>query len=356
MAQTLTVAQRNALFAQATRQNIQGLSKKMITNGGTTVSFEIPKARLLSKVYLEIDYDLKLKKGTSSKNTLSCDKFTPYRPIRRLSVDLNNGWSPYVIDGCSIAILSAMRTHGYSIFPQSDDTRGVCYCPRELTASENGTDFKMRTMIELPLTLNDRDPIGIVLAQNPETLIEIKVDFETENNMIPLSNGMSLEVNSITVQPTTETFSIPAVQEAFPDISVVKLVTSRTETFAGNGQNIIDLQTGTIYRKLVFILEDMDGNPFKDDDITSNVDIIFNTADVNYSVPANLIRHKNEVAYGERMPRGVYIFDFSDNGIPNYGGTRDYIDTTKLTMFQLRFNSDKAGRCRIVSENLARLV
>ena len=100
----------------------------------------------------------------------------------------------------------------------------------------------------------------------------------------------------------------------------------------------------------------MDGNPFEDSDITSNVDIIFNTADVNYSVPANVIRHKNEVAYGERMPKGVYIFDFSDNGIPNYGGTRDYIDTTKLTMFQLRFNSNKAGRCRIVSENLARLV
>ena len=54
--------------------------------------------------------------------------------------------------------------------------------------------------------------------------------------------------------------------------------------------------------------------------------------------------------------KGVYIFDFSDNGIPNYGGTRDYIDSTKLTMFQVRFNSNKAGRVRIVSENLARLV
>lgn len=356
MAQTLTVAQRNALFAQATRQNIQGLSKKSVKNGGTTVSFEIPKARLLSKVFLEIDYNLKIKKGTSSLTELSCDKLTPYRPIRRLSVDLNNGWSPYVIDGASIAILAAMRTQAHSIFPQSEDENGMCYCPKELTVSADGTDFKMHTMIELPLTLNDRDPIGIVLAQNPETLIEIKVDFETENNMIVLADGMTLEVNSITVQPTTETFSIPAVQEAFPDISVVKLVTSRVEAFAGNGQNIIDLQTGTIYRKLAFILEDMDGNPFEDDDITSNVDIIFNTADVNYSVPANVIRHKNEVAYGERMPKGVYIFDFSDNGIPNYGGTRDYIDTTKLTMFQLRFNSNKAGRCRIVSENLARLV
>ena len=126
--------------------------------------------------------------------------------------------------------------------------------------------------------------------------------------------------------------------------------------FAGNGQNLIDLVTGTIYRKIAFIIEDLDGNPFSDDDITSNIDLIFNTADVNYSVPPKLIRHKNEMQFGEEQPKGVYIFDFSDNGIPNYGGTRDYIDSTKLTMFQVRFNSNKAGRIRIVSENLARLV
>lgn len=356
MAQTLTVQQRNSLFAQATRQNLQGLTRKSVSQGASTLTFEVPKARLLSKVYLEIDYNLKVKKGTASSANITTDKLTPYQPIRRLSIDLNNGWSPYVIDGKAFAILSAMRQQGHTVFPQSDDETGFCYCPKTIVTTEEGTAVHMHTLLELPLTLNDRDAIGIVLAQNPETLIEIKVDFETENNMLPILDGMSVEVDSITVQPTTETFSIPAVQEAFPDISVVKLVTSRNEAFTGNGQNVIDLVTGTIYRKLAILIEDMDGNPFTDEDITSNIDIIFNTADVNYSVPANLLRHKNELAYGERMPKGVYIFDFSDNGVPNYGGTRDYIDTTKLTMFQLRFNSNKAGRVRIISENLARLV
>lgn len=356
MAQTLTVQQRNALFAQATRQNIQGLTKKSVTSGGSTLTFEIPKARLLSKVYLECDYKLKVKKGTASSAVITTDKLTPYQPIRRLSVDLNNGWSPYVIDGKAFAILGAMRQQAHTIFPQSADETGYCYCPATITATDSGASVHMHTLLELPLTLNDRDAIGIVLAQNSETLIEVKVDFETEQNMLPILNGMQVEVESITVQPTTETFSIPAVQEAFPDISVVKIVNSRNEAFTGNGQNIIDLVTGTIYRKLAILIEDMDGNPFSDEDITSNIDIIFNTADVNYSVPANLLRHKNELAYGQRMPKGVYIFDFSDNGVPNYGGTRDYIDTTKLTMFQLRFNSNKAGRVRVISETLARLV
>ena len=85
MAQSMTVQQRNALFAQATRQNIQGMAKKKITQGATTVSFEIPKARLLSKIWLEIDYKFKLKSSTvSSVNT---SKLTPYAPIRRMSLD-----------------------------------------------------------------------------------------------------------------------------------------------------------------------------------------------------------------------------------------------------------------------------
>lgn len=354
MAQSMTVQQRNALFAQATRQNIQGMAKKKITQGATTVSFEIPKARLLSKIWLEIDYKFKLTSSTvSSVNT---SKLTPYAPIRRISLDLNNGWSPYVLDGKSYAVLAGMRQQSHVVFPQSESKDGFCYCPETLSAGASGVSNTMRTTIELPLCLNDRDPIGIILAQSPETLIEVKVDFEPESSMIPLEDGVTLEVEEITVQPIVETFSIPAVQEAFPDISVVKLCTSRTEMFAGNGQNLIDLVTGTIYRKIAFIIEDLDGNPFSDDDITSNIDLIFNTADVNYSIPAKLIRHKNEMQFGEEQPKGVYIFDFSDNGIPNYGGTRDYIDSTKLTMFQVRFNSNKAGRIRIVSENLARLV
>ena len=354
MAQSMTVQQRNALFAQATRQNIQGMAKKKITQGATTVSFEIPKARLLSKIWLEIDYKFKLKSSTVTSVTTS--KLTPYAPIRRISLDLNNGWSPYVLDGKSYAVLAGMRQQSHVVYPQAESELGFCYCPKTLSVSSTGVSNSMRTTIELPLCLNDRDPIGIILAQSPETLIEVKVDFEPESSMIPLEDGVTLEVEEITVQPIVETFSIPAVQEAFPDISVVKLCTSRTEMFAGNGQNLIDLVTGTIYRKIAFIIEDLDGNPFSDDDITSNIDLIFNTADVNYSVPPKLIRHKNEMQFGEEQPKGVYIFDFSDNGIPNYGGTRDYIDSTKLTMFQVRFNSNKAGRIRIVSENLARLV
>lgn len=321
MSQNLTVQQRNALFAQATRQNIQGMAKKTVKQGATTVDFQIPKARLLSKILLEVDVKFKLKHA--NKTELAADAFSPYRVLRKVALDLNNGWSPFVIGGMELAVLNSIRMNGGIVKPQHVNEHGYCYCPEKFTASAAGETNFMRCTVELPLTLNDRDAMGIYLAQNSETSIELRVDVASEAEMINGAAGYTVEVEEITLQPTCESFSIPAVKEAFPDISVVKLVTSRLQAFPGNGQNIIDLTTGTIYRKLAFIVEDLDGEPFEDEDFTSNIDLIFNSADCNYSIPAKTLRHLNEMQFSQAMPKGVYVFDFSYNGISNYGGTRD---------------------------------
>ena len=356
--QTLTASQRAAVFSQATRQNHQMLPTQTATSGASTLTFTFPKARLLSKVLLDIE--MKAKITHASKTDLPADLtvFNPYSLIRRISLDMNNGFHPYVIGGAECAMLNMISRNNpaylYDAINKADES-GYGYWKNK-GASSSGKENTIGFTLELPITLNDRDPIGIFLAQNSETNIELVVDIANENEIVQSKAGYTVEIEEITLQPTCESFSIPAVKEAFPDISVVKLVSSRTQSFTGNGQNIIDLVTGTIYRKLAFLVEDLDGNPFSDEDFTSNIDLIFNTADVNYSIPAQTLRHLNESQFSEATPKGVYVFDFSYNGISNYGGTRDYIDTERLTMFQLRFNSQKAGKIRLISENLARLV
>jgi hypothetical protein len=51
----------------------------------------------------------------------------------------------------------------------------------------------------------------------------------------------------------------------------------------------------------------------------SKFDIVFNQADTPYSVPADFIKYKNDAAYGSDLPAGAYVFDFTDQGMPNYG-------------------------------------
>ena len=87
-----------------------------------------------------------------------------------------------------------------------------------------------------------------------------------------------------------------------------------------------------------------------------NIEIVFNQADVNYNISPDMLRAINTKDLGFELPKGVYIFDFSSGGnITNYGGTRDYIDTEKLTEFWIRTTTTATGSVKVVSECLARL-
>lgn len=348
----LTVQQRAQYFAQGTRQNLQMLPEQTATNGAQTLQFSLPKARLLSK--LMIDFEVSFKLTHATLTTISTDSFTPYKLIRRLSLDLNNGFSPYVIGGKELAIYNCMRMNPDVIFPQTSNARGYCYMPA-FVASSSGTNNSYKFTVEMPVVLNDRDPIGLILLQSNETNVTLSVDIGNAGDIIDNASGYTIALNSCKVRPCLETFSLPASSDAFPDLSVLKLVQSRTEAFNGSGQNVVKLQTGTIYRKLAFYVEDADGAPFEDTDFLSNLELVFNQADVNYSVSAANLAHINNSMYGYTLPKGVFVFDFSYQGIPNLGGTRDYIDTEKLTEFWLRFNSTKGGHVKVISECLARL-
>ena len=346
----LTPAQRAQLFAQSTRQNLQMLPPQTATGGAQTLQFNLPKARLLSNIMLRVEAQIS-GSGTAWADTTP-DYFTPFKLIRRISLDLNNGFSPYTIGGTELALLNMVSVHGAQnmiLCSKNDEAEQFDY----VGISSDRT--KMVCTLELPVTLNGKEPTGLILLQNAETNIQLTVDIANDNDIYDNKENVSVKVVSVKVTPLIETFSIPSVQQAFPDLSVLKLCNSRTEGFLGNGQNIIKLTTGTIYRKLIFRVTDENGKPFEDADFTSNIDLVFNQADVNYSVNANALRIKN-LCDGLVLLPGCFAFDFSSSGfLPNYGGTRDFIDTSLLTEFWLRFSSSKRGKISIITEQIARL-
>lgn len=348
----LTPAQRAQLFAQSTRQNLQMLPPQTATGGAQTLQFNLPKARLLSNIMLRVEAKVS-GSGTAWSGT-NADLMTPFKLIRRVSLDLNNGFSPYTIGGTELALLNMVSVSGLDNF---------LFCSAPEVNNILDTHFNAVTMdktemvctLQLPVTLNGKEPTGLILLQNAETNIQLTVDIANDNDLFDNKENVSVKLVSVKVTPLIETFSIPSVQQAFPDLSVLKLCNSRNEGFMGNGQNIIKLTTGTIYRKLIFRVTDENGEPFKDADFTSNIDLVFNQADVNYSVNANALRMKN-MCDGVYLPEGCFAFDFSSSGfLPNYGGTRDFIDTSLLTEFWLRFSSSKRGKISIITEQIARL-
>lgn len=346
----LSAQQRAVLFGQATRQTIQSMPSKQVTGENTSVQFELPKARLLSKIMLEVEAVASLTSADSAAFTR--DVFSPYQILRRISLDLNNGFSPFIIPGRDLYLYNVNRLNP-QILSAGSSERGMNFVGNASDA--DGNDQKIKFMIELPVTLNDRDPVGLILLQNPTTNVTLTVDIETLSKAYKLTAGQTVAFKSMTITPVLETFTVPPVADAQPDISVLKLVSSKADLFAGNGQNTVKLNVGTIYRKLVLYFEDNDGLALKDTDFSGNIELVFNQADIPYSIKPSVLSARNASQLGYTLPDGVYILDFSNQGLPNMGGSRDYVDTERLTEFWIRFSTQKAGKVTAVSETLSRL-
>lgn len=326
----LTAQQRAQLFAMSTRQNMHMLAKQTATIIPNTLQFSLPKARLLAGLYVKTKVTF-----PSKPEGIELEKL-PYL-IRRISLDLNNGFAPFTISGAEARM--------YNLVDLNSKTIKEEWYTKEV--SETVYDINLF----LPCTTNPRDPIGLILLQNDQTNVSLNIDLGMASEC-----GIRTEPTKVEIKVMTETFSVPAHANAYPDLSVLKLVNGRKDSLPTNGQQIIKLATGTIYRKLIFRLVDADGNPMEVEDITSNIDIVFNQADTNYSVDPEMLRMLNEKQLGVELPKGMFVFDFSNSGgLPNLGGTRDFIDSANLNELWLRFTTTKIGKCEIVTETLARL-
>ena len=340
----ITPQQRMAFFNQSTRQNFHTLPT--VTGGASqTLQMLLPKARLLSKIFLQIDATVNVKHETKT----SC-KINPHNLIRRISLDLNNGFSPFVVTGYELHLMNMLSVRAHAM-------EFMSHSKQNAIASAEGTDNKVSLFYELPVGMNERDtPQGLILLQNSETNVTLSIDTATGGGIVhDDAMGFTCELKDVKITPVTETFSLPAVQEAFPDLSILKLVNGVSHSFLGNGVNAVKLSTGTIYRKLIFIFEDEYGYPMKPEDFTGNLQLVFNQADINYDVPLHMLQKMNTMMLNWDMPDGVYYLDFSTQGFSNFGGTRDLIDTELLTEFTVKFGTTKRGKVSIVSECIARV-
>lgn len=352
--QKYTAQQRAQLFAMSTRQNMQMLPTETVTGGAKTVQFTLPKARLLSSILVRVNATVNIKSVASAVPPE--DIFTPFKIIRRISLDLNNGFSPYTISGEGAAAYNMIDIHPDILTHDKNNTGAYTYVPG-LKASTSGIDNTFSFTLSLPVTTNPRDAVGMILLQSNENLTTLSVDLANGGDILDNAEGYTVDIKNVKITPMVESFSIPANQNAIPDLTVLKLVNERFDSLPSSGQQIVKLSTGTIYRKILFILEDENGNPMADSDISAPFQLVFNQADTNYSIDAEVLRVYNQKMLGYSLPKGMYVFDFSNSGsFPNLGGTRDFISSENLTEFWLRFNTTKKGKIRVITECLSRLV
>lgn len=345
--------ERNQYFAQTTRQKMQVTPVKTGAGSalGESVQFDLPKINLTSKIRVLITAQVKASHATLAN--FKPHPFAPYNLIRRILVDLNTGFNPFSVTGTELYMYSLLRDNAV-VMQRQESGRGKVVMGTK--ASPTGAINEISLLVDLPMTLNDRDPVGLVVTQNQETTVSVNIDFANDAKILSADgSGLTLDVTNIKVEPLVESFSIPPIAEAFPDISVLKLVQATRASISGPGQHYVALPTGYTYRKLMFLVVDENGKGVIDSALPGNIEIVLNQADNPYRITSNHLAKINHEQFGVTLPDGMYAFDFSYQGIANMGGARDYFDTERLTEFWLRFNTAAKGDVYVVYEMLSRL-
>lgn len=356
--QKISPLDRARLFAQGTRQHWQELPS-IAANAGSVVSFSLPKVRLLSKIRLLIEGTLNLQHATDV--LAPGNAFAPFNLIRNIRCESNLGFTFFNLSGRDLFFYNLLKRDNEPVFPATGP-QATLPARRQTalgltgdTAGNGGADNTLRLTLDLPIALNERDPIGLILLQNEETLVTVTIELDAASVLVDNAAGWTAALSNLQVHPMVETYSIPAIREAFPDISILKLVQSKSMVIAAQGQTSLALPVGLTYRKLAFFLENAAGAGIADTAITGDFELVFNQADTPYRIRPSILSGMNQELYGAPLPVGLWVFDFTNQGIPNLSGARDYIDTERMTEFWLRFNAPAAGRVTAIAETMAKL-
>jgi hypothetical protein len=354
----LSAAQRAANFNLYTRKHMQPLPA-VSGAASSSISITIPKVRLLSNVRLLITGTLTVTHATLTSYVPAVGG--PMSLIRNLLVSANNGFNPYQVSGVGMFLLNQLNEVGSITAPLFDTVANVnaSRMPNKLgnVAAVGGTANPFQQIVNIPLSLNDRDPVGLILAQNEETVITVQVDFDAAAAAIGTGQvGYTAVLSNLVVTPYIESFSIPTVATAFPDISTLKLVQETNQSIAGSGIQTVKLPVGNLYRKLILYVTNATGAGETDANLSGgDISILINTADNPLKYKPFLLAGMNATSYATPLPNGAYALDFSDQGWPNYSGSRDYIDTSSITEFWLQFTAAAAGNVKVIYELLSRL-
>jgi len=347
---------KNAIFSKGTRKHIHTLSTKTVGES-SNVQWEIPKSRYLTSIFLLVEGTFTVTHATET--TWTAKRLSPYRWLTNVSLNINNGFSPFKISGEGSYIMNLVnpRNTAWSTIATSASTRGANILTG--TADSGGSSNTIKFMIELPLTINERDYVGVINAADPTTNIVLEIDSGTILGLFATTTGFTISSISISATPYVVTLSIPDnpiskdPREHLLDLTKIKLVHGQSKTISATGEDINSLPRGTMYRK--FFVDLHSSNTALTDAQMTRFKISLNQADTIIDMTGKQLQSYNQKMFGYSLPAGIWGFDFSYQGIPNYGGQRDLIDSDSLNEFWAQLTFGTTGTYNYYYETIARM-
>lgn len=315
-------------FIQATRQNIRKLTT-MKFESGQRKSYDLPRTGLLANLYVRVKGTLTVTPGTGAA-TLKANQYgKPFGLLERISLRANSGTELVNVSGQGLAtrnLITAISSLDVPAANLQDAVAGNPVYQFGTASGANAVEFTLK----VPIAINDRDPVGLILLQGGQILLTLSLDWANPSSLFTLTNDAAVTFDG-DAHVTMEYFSVPASEQDYPDLSIAHTMLEDTIAIDGTGETQYTIPRGNIYQRIIHrvLLNDL---PAGFDDVEQLI-MQYNQSERPYQIDGHDFLTIQRERYMRDLPKGVYVWDFQYQGNPGLGGNRDLVNSKAITDF-----------------------
>lgn len=319
-------------FARNTRNKVVRLPALVKPAGGGITSMELPKTGLFARLYLSISI-------TTAGTITTQNPAGVASAIKRVRVTTNSGIDLYNVSGIG---------YGY-IYQNLQELGGVNgRQPKNQFNSTLVTATTYNIDMVLPIQINLKDEVGLILAQNEQLQIILTVEWEADANVILTGGGTFTG----TCNPALEFFTVPPAREDYPPLNVIHQTIEDQIAIGTTGDYIYNVPRGNVYLQIGLGY----GVKAAAVDNWSRIITRINQSDILYDfVPGTM---DQLVGYQKNLTRGlgqIYLDFLDSDGLGAYGTARDFVNSALLTDFQIVLTTTATDTLYIVRRMLVPL-
>ncbi len=317
-------------FVNATRQNKRKIFTMAFDSGNRT-SKDLPSTGLLGSISIRVTGTMTVTNGTGGA-TLNANQYgKPFGLLDRIHLIANSGTELVNLTGVGLFIRNMMTDNHYldvvaSTLPEAQSSNPT-YQFSGATAGANPVEFTLK----IPVMINDRDPVGLILLQSREVLMTLGLDWGIVNNLYTFTGTATAVLTNGLATVTMEYFSVPLDQKDYPDLSVAHTLIEDSYDIAGTGDTTYTVPRGNIYQRIIHrvILNNV---PAGYDDVSQFI-LQYNQSEQPYKIDAHDMYAIQRERYKRDLYKGVFAWDFTYQGQAGLGGNRDLVNSRAITDF-----------------------
>lgn len=295
-------------FAVNTRRKILPLTGAVTrpAGGGTFGPLTLPKTGLLARIYLALRGSVA---GTvTTPNALGFSSI-----ISRLRVQANSGIDIFNVSGPGYHYLLRNSLESEYIDPagQSNATTAI-----------SATTWNLDAIV--PIALNMRDPTGLIMLQNEQTIVNLFIDWLADGSVTTGGATTSLTTGDAFL----EVFTVPPDPKDWPPLNVIHQCLEDQQQVAAAGDFPYYWPRGNTY---VGVYHGA-GIAAAGADTFSRFAVRVNQSDYLQSTPVDFLDMEYRLQKGRARPAGgIFVDLLATSGLGCYGLARDMFNSALVT-------------------------